>query len=41
MLKNNYQLYQEPYPCFIRLKDGNGSINAFKVENEAGLRVLR
>lgn len=36
---NNYQFYQGPYPCFIKPKDGSSSINAFKVENEAELKV--
>lgn len=36
---NDYQLYHGPYPCFIKPKDGSSSINAFKVENEAELKV--
>lgn len=32
---NDYRLYHCPYPCFIKPKDGNSSINAFKVENES------
>lgn len=36
---NDYQLYQGSYPCFIKPKDGSSSINAFKVENEAELKV--
>jgi HAD superfamily hydrolase (TIGR01549 family) len=36
---NDYQLYQGPYPCFIKPKDGSSSINAFKVENESELKV--
>ncbi len=35
---NDYQLYQGPYPCFIKPKDGSSSINAFKVENEFELK---
>jgi HAD superfamily hydrolase (TIGR01549 family) len=36
---NNYLLYQGPYPCFIKPKDGSSSINAFKVEKESELKV--
>lgn len=36
---NDYQLYDGPYPCFIKPKDGSSSINAFKVENESELKV--
>lgn len=35
---NNYQLYNDSYPCFIKPKDGSSSVNAFKVENESELR---
>lgn len=31
---NNYKEYPGPYSCFIKPKDGSGSINAFKVEDE-------
>ena len=36
---NDYQLYNGPYPCFIKPKDGSSSINAFKAENESELKV--
>lgn len=36
---NDYQLYHDPYPCFIKPKDGSSSINAFKVENESEIKV--
>lgn len=30
---NDYRLYEGPFPCFIKPKDGSSSINAFKVES--------
>lgn len=36
---DNYHFYKEPYPCFIKPKDGSSSINAFKAENESELKV--
>lgn len=35
---NNYLLYDGPYPCFIKPKDGSSSINAFRVENKEELK---
>lgn len=29
---NDYRLYCEPFPCFIKPKDGSSSINAFKAK---------
>lgn len=36
---NDYKKYKDPYPCFIKPKDGSSSINAFKVENEFDLKL--
>ena len=36
---NDYQEYNDLYPCFIKPKDGSSSINAFKVENKSELKV--
>lgn len=36
---NDYQLYHDQYPCFIKPKDGSSSINAFKVEKESELKI--
>ncbi len=34
---NDSKLYQGPYPCFIKPKDGSSSINAFKVNSASEL----
>ena len=34
---NDYRLYDGPFPCFIKPKDGSSSINAFKVDNAEAL----
>lgn len=36
---NDYKLYNGPYPCFIKPKDGSSSINAFKVDAAEELPV--
>lgn len=36
---NDYKLYTDSYPCFIKPKDGSSSINAFKVEDKEELSV--
>lgn len=36
---NDVEAYEEGYPCFIKPKDGSSSINAFRADNEAQLRV--
>lgn len=36
---NDCRQYEGSYPCFIKPKDGSSSINAFRVEKEAGLYV--
>ncbi len=36
---NDVEAYDEGYPCFIKPKDGSSSINAFRADNEAQLRV--
>jgi carbamoylphosphate synthase large subunit len=36
---NDYRKYNGSYPCFIKPKDGSSSVNAFKVENEAELKL--
>lgn len=36
---DDYQEYNDSYPCFIKPKDGSSSINAFKVQNKSELKV--
>ncbi|MBR5635614.1 MAG: ATP-grasp domain-containing protein [Pseudobutyrivibrio sp.] len=36
---NDYKLYKDRFPCFIKPKDGSSSINAFKVEDAAELEM--
>lgn len=36
---NNYSEYKGHYPCFIKPKDGSSSIDAFKVNSAAELKV--
>ena len=36
---NNYSEYKGNYPCFIKPKDGSSSIDAFKVNSAAELKV--
>ena len=36
---NDWREYKSGFPAFIKPKDGSGSINAFKVENEEELEV--
>lgn len=36
---NNWKEYKSGFPAFIKPKDGSSSINAFKVESEAELRI--
>ena len=36
---NNWKEYKSSFPAFIKPKDGSGSFNAFKVENEKELEV--
>ena len=36
---NDWKLYTDTYPCFIKPKDGSSSVNAFKVENAEELKM--
>ena len=36
---NDWKEYKSDFPAFIKPKDGSGSINAYKVENEEELKV--
>lgn len=36
---NDYKLYNESFPCFIKPKDGSSSVNAFKVNNYTELET--
>lgn len=36
---NDWTLYEDGYPAFIKPKDGSSSINAYKVENEEELQL--
>lgn len=37
---DDYQKYDQGYPCFIKPKDGSSSINAYKVKNQDELKEL-
>ena len=36
---NDWRSYEDVFPCFIKPKDGSGSINAFKVESSKELEM--
>lgn len=36
---NDFKVYEESYPCFIKPKDGSSSINAFKVDSASELEM--
>lgn len=36
---SDYQAYTDPFPCFIKPKDGSSSINAFKVNDTNELKM--
>ena len=36
---NDWRSYKDEFPCFIKPKDGSGSINAFKAESQKELEI--